>query len=188
MARAFGTTEIARYCEVAPITVGRWIKSGKLPHFRTGGGQHRVWARDLKAFLETLNLPVPPEVSANEIVRVLVVDDDAVFRRTIGRFFESNFPGVDVHGAADGFEVGLKIAHLLPALVILDLRLPGLDGFKVCRLIRSDPDLKGIKILCVSGLDEDHLRERALEAGADAFLPKPFDLAHARQLVGGLLA
>jgi CheY-like chemotaxis protein len=184
--KSFGSYEIARWCEVTPVTVGRWFKEGKLPYFRTGGGQKRVWAEDLRKFLSRLNIPVPPAVDQIGRSRVLVVEDDAVFRRALLRTLGSEFPDYELHEAVDGFEGGLKVAQLLPAIVLLDLKLPGQDGFKVCRMIRAEPSLKKVRIVCVSGLPEEEARKSALAAGADDFLPKPFETDQLRAVFARL--
>lgn len=173
--RTFGTHDIARICHVTPPTIGRWIEGGKLPSFKTAGGHRRVWDIDLVSFLKTHNIPVPPELSGAVSLRVLVVDDEPEMRRFILRALAGHIPEAEVHEAADGFEAGHKIASLVPTLVILDLRLPGMDGFKVCATVRADPKLKNVKVLAISGLSGDDTRRRILDAGADLFLPKPFD-------------
>ena len=64
---AFGTTDIARMCHVAPTTVGRWLAEGKIPFFTTAGRHRRVCAPDLIVFLKEHGLPVPPEVPGVDI-------------------------------------------------------------------------------------------------------------------------
>jgi CheY-like chemotaxis protein len=172
--RTYGTHEIARICHVTPPTIGRWIEEGKLPSFTTGGGHRRVWDLDLVLFLKNHNIPLPPDLIGVELERFLIVDDEPEMRRFVSRALQKHFPQAEIHEAGDGFEAGHKIASLRPALVILDLRLPGMDGFKVCRTVRGDPTLKGVKILAITGFGVDESRRQILEAGADGFLPKPF--------------
>lgn len=171
--RTFGTHDIARLCQVTPPTIGRWIGEGKLPSFKTAGGHRRVWDTDLVKFLHSHNLPVPSELTS--VPRILIVDDEAGIRQFIHRVISGRFPGVELHEAGDGFEAGQKVATLLPHLVILDLRLPGMDGFKVCRSVRSNPVFKDVKILAITGVGVEDSRKQILDAGADAFLPKPFE-------------
>jgi excisionase family DNA binding protein len=172
--KAFGTHEIARICQVTPPTIGRWIEEGKLPSFKTGGGHRRVWDVDLVAFLRAHNIPIPSMLAGVSVRRILIVDDEVDMRRFIQGIVSKRFPGAEIHEAGDGFDAGRKIATLFPALVILDLRLPGMDGFKVCRTVRADPALKGVKILAITGVGVEDSRQQILDAGADAFLPKPF--------------
>ncbi len=173
--KAFGTYDIARICLVTPATVGRWIEEGKMPFFTTGGGHRRVWAEDLAAFLKSHNFPVPDALVDRGALRILVVDDEADVRRMLVRTLRRLYPEAEVEDAADGFEAGHKITSTPPDLVILDLQMPGMDGYKVCRLIRADAALKQTKILIISGQEMEEPRAKSLGAGADDFLAKPFD-------------
>lgn len=173
--KAFGTYDIARICLVTPATVGRWIAEGKMPSFTTGGGHRRVWAEDLAAFLKAHNFPLPPVLADAAPLRILIVDDEASVRRMLVRTLRRLYPEADVREAADGFEAGQKLTAAPPGLVILDLQMPGMDGYRVCRLIRADPALKQTKVLAISGQEAEESRAKSLGAGADDFLAKPFD-------------
>jgi CheY-like chemotaxis protein len=98
--------------------------------------------------------------------------------RTQGRY------AVEV--AADGYEGLLKVGTFRPHLLILDVRMPGLDGFQVCRKVKADPVTKDVRILAITASLE--LREEIVAAGADAFLGKPFDLAALHGEVDRLVA
>lgn len=172
--RAFGTYEIAGICQVTPPTIGRWIAEGKLPCFTTVGGHHRVWDQDLLVLLKANNIPIPPELRSASRSRILIVEDEPFVRRLMTRILEKSIPNVEVLEAGDGFEAGQKIASHIPSLVVLDIFLPGIDGYKVCRLIRSDDRLKDVKILAVSGSRNPEHSTRILKSGADDFISKPF--------------
>jgi DNA-binding response OmpR family regulator len=81
---------------------------------------------------------------------------------------------VEFHEAADVIEAEEKIARLRPALVILDLMLPGADGVTVCAFVKGNGRLKATRIIAMSGVDPTKARFDILSAGADGFLPKPF--------------
>ena len=172
--RSFGTHAAARICQVSPTTIIRWIEGGHLPSFATLGGHRRVRQADLLAFLRERKLPIPDEMRPARPTQVLVVDDEPQVLRVIRRTLAKIDPKIEVHEALDGFEAGSKAAQLVPDVVVLDLKLPGIDGLKVCRMIRSDPRLKGMKILAISGQDPAEFESRSLKAGADYFLAKPF--------------
>jgi signal transduction histidine kinase/DNA-binding response OmpR family regulator len=104
-------------------------------------------------------------------VTVLVIDDEEVVRETTGEILLK--AGFVVRHASTGAE-GLRLAAEQPQLVVLDIDLPDLDGFEVCRRLKSDPATAGIPVLHLSGiyLDlEDKLR--GLSTGADAYLTRP---------------
>ena len=186
--KTYGTHEIARLCQVTPPTVIRWVEDGKLLCFTTGGGHRRVWDTDLAEFMRRHNIPVPAALEAGLRLKFLIVEDDAEYRRLMVRLVSAAYPGSEIAEAGDGFEAGHKVHAFFPTLLLLDLHLPGVDGFKICEMIRGDGDLKEIKILAVTGYNSDEARTRALNSGADDFLGKPFGEEELRTKLGNLLA
>lgn len=174
--KALGTHEIARVCHVTPPSVIRWMEEGKLVFFTTGGGHRRVWDADLAAFMSAHNMPVPAELVPKEGLRVLIVDDEEDMRRLIARAVSASYPQAELAEARDGFEAGARLYSFSPTLIILDLQLPMLDGFRVCSMIREEEALKGVKILAVTGHNTEESRQSIMEAGADDFLGKPFTI------------
>ncbi|MCB4757031.1 MAG: response regulator [Elusimicrobia bacterium] len=186
--KAYGTYDIAKICHVMPATIGRWIEEGKLPSFTTGGGHRRVWDNDLLAFLKKHNIPVPDELKSGELVDILIVDDEPSIRRVVTRLVKKIYPQAALHEAKDGYEAGHKIGSLKPDLVLLDLRLPGIDGIKVCQMVRQDKNLKTVKILVMSGYSVDQCKKKALDAGADDFIAKPFEAEELTSKITRLLS
>jgi CheY-like chemotaxis protein len=105
---------------------------------------------------------------------VLVVDDDPVIRSLIAECLADE-PSVRVAVAPDGHRALELVASERPAVVVLDLLMPRLNGLEVVRRLRADPATRDVRILAMSASERG---EHALEAGADAFLSKPFDLDH----------
>jgi two-component system, OmpR family, phosphate regulon response regulator PhoB len=104
--------------------------------------------------------------------RVLLADDDPALRRLIGTTLGTE--DFDLIQAADG-EEALRIARQQqPALVLLDVNMPKLDGFEVCRHLKSEPETSGIKVVMLTGRTTDADRVRGREAGADEYFIKPF--------------
>ncbi len=104
--------------------------------------------------------------------RVLVVDDDPVVREVVLTVLDDG--DCDLSEAADGIEaVRLAIAGK-PDVVVLDVMMPGMTGFEVCRRIREDPALSGIIVVLLTALDSTLAREEGDRAGADLYLTKPF--------------
>lgn len=120
------------------------------------------------------------------LYRVLVVDDDPAAIKIATRALEA-LDAVEVATASDGFEAGLQILAFEPDLLLLDLMLPGADGFEICRRIRRDPDLEEIKILILTAHGTHKNLQRALDAGADDFMHKPIDVERLEERVRTLL-
>ncbi len=128
---------------------------------------------------------MPVEAPPRPHASVLVVDDDADVQRFFVRLLTGE--GYNVHVAVDGVAALAAITALTPDVVLLDVNMPGLDGFEVCRRVRQDPSTRLTPIVFVTGLNAQAERVEGLAAGADDFLTKPFDthelLARVRSLI-----
>jgi len=176
------TTQAARMCQVDRRTMLRWVDGGLLPHHQTGGGQRRILPADLAAFMHERGMPVPSKLDPGP-VRVAVVDDDVGFVASMVRFLASEIPGADIRTASDGFAAGLLLSSFRPQLVLLDLVMPGMDGYEVLRRIRQRPELTRTAVVVVSGTVTPDLSASLLAQGASAALPKPADPARLRNLI-----
>jgi DNA-binding response OmpR family regulator len=103
---------------------------------------------------------------------VLVVDDSNLLRGILREELEAE--GFEVHLAEDGPQA-LEMAHVLrPDVVVLDIGLPGMDGYEVCRRIKADAATNEIPVLMITALNELKDKLAGFEAGADVYLTKPF--------------
>jgi len=170
------TREVSAICDVSIVTAGNWIRSGKLKAHRPPGGRYRIHPEDLFSFLAAGGMPIPDDLKDARRpagASVLVVDDEPSFARFVSRLLDSHAGNCRVLEASNGFEAGRRLAEHRPDLVILDLRMPGLDGFAVCRELKNSSRYSDVKVLIVSGFLDDEARKRAEAAGADHCLPKP---------------
>jgi two-component system cell cycle response regulator len=106
--------------------------------------------------------------------RILVVDDNEVNLEPLVVMLESEHYVVST--ATDGFEALAKIAAEKPDIVLLDVMMPGIDGFEVCRCIKADPTMADIPVIMVTVLSDVDDLVRGLEAGANDFVTKPFNV------------
>ena len=117
---------------------------------------------------------------------VLVVDDTDVAADVLRRQLAAD--GYRVEVARDGAE-GLELVHrLAPDLVVLDVMMPGLSGFDVCRTLKADPTTRFVPVILVTTLEDRMDRIAGTEAGADDFLTKPVDVGQLRARVRALLS
>jgi putative two-component system response regulator len=131
-----------------------------------------------------MSRPVAPPRPLVTRKRVLVIDDDDGMRRITQMLVESI--GHDVELARDGIE-GLAKLQLGVDLVLLDVVMPGLDGFDVCRRIRQDPLHKDVPVIMVTTLETKEHRLHAVEAGANDFIAKPVDETELRVRTSSVL-
>ena len=87
---------------------------------------------------------------------------------------------VEVKKAQSGVEALLMIGERKPDLLILDLKMPGMDGYEVCHKLKSSPGTRNIRIVAISGDHNDAVKERISETGADLFFTKPIDVVDFR--------
>jgi excisionase family DNA binding protein len=162
--------QAATICAVCRTTMWRWVKSGKLESFLTPGGHSKIRKEDLKAFIKERmqHLSISESSQKNKI---LIVDDDPGIQKLLSKMLSYN--GYQIELASDGFEAGIKTIQFKPDLMILDLIMPGMDGFEVCKHIKGNPSTSHIKVLAYTGYDTKENRDRILQAGADGFMAKP---------------
>jgi two-component system, cell cycle response regulator len=112
---------------------------------------------------------------------ILIVDDTPVGREILESLLIS--PDYQFAFASDGYEALAQAANLIPDLILLDVMMPGMDGFEVCRRLRADPTLAEVPIVMVTALDDRDSKLQGIQAGADDFVSKPFDRAELRARV-----
>lgn len=183
----YTTYDISKICHVDLTTVIGWIEKGILPGYRTPGGHRRVKKEDLIEFLKKYHLPLPAEWATGEKKKILIIDDEPKILSYCLRALKKLKLESEIETADDGFSGGRKISTFLPDLVILDLRLPGVDGFELCREIRGDERLKKTKILAITAYDSPETKEKIIASGANAYLGKPFDMADLIKSVESLI-
>lgn len=113
-----------------------------------------------------------PRGEVRERLKVVAVEDDRDFRVILGQWLGSEY---DVRMLEHGEELFDELRLEAPDLVLLDVNLPGPDGFKLCRRIRSDPRFRSLPILFLTALTDDADFIRHLEAGGTAYLTKPLE-------------
>ena len=104
---------------------------------------------------------------------VLLVDDDPTAREALVAILEGE--GYELQQAKDGIQALRMLKQLQPDLILLDVMMPAMDGFEVCRRIRATPSLAEVPIILLTALDDRDSRLRGIESGADDFLSKPPD-------------
>jgi excisionase family DNA binding protein len=178
----------SEYCNVSPKTIINWIESGHIQAYKTVGGHRRIKQTDLIAFMNRQGIPVPEGDSpVDERKRVLVVDDDPIIVETIVQALEEDEHDYEVVSASDGFEAGLQVNHFKPHLMILDIMMPDIKGYEVCRKIKSDEATKETQIIVLSAYLDDEKFKKMKEYGADVCFSKPLPLPQLKKEVARLL-
>lgn len=120
-----------------------------------------------------------------ESAKILIVDDDLEGQKVLG-YLLSKY-GYKLEFADDGEEGLKKAQEMEPDLILLDIMLPGIDGITVCQYIRQDERIAKVPILMVTALEDSNSRRLAIEAGADDFISKPYDLIELRARIQNIV-
>jgi excisionase family DNA binding protein len=175
--RVYTTGEVAKICDVTVVTVNKWFDSGRLEGYRMPGSNRRRIPHDcLVKFLKENGMPMD-RLDDFRKRALLVVDDEEEMRETIMAALREEFRGFEVVGSADGYDACLKAGKLKPDLIVLDIFMPKMNGFEVCRTLKADPKISKCRILGITGMPEEGSPAQLLEAGADDCLVKPFEMA-----------
>jgi excisionase family DNA binding protein len=190
----YSTAEAAKILGVSHRTIQLWVEAGTLQAWKTAGGHRRITATSVGRLLDGRREALSPERRAPAAVaseerqfKVLIVDDDA----TLLRLYELEIGGwglpLQLIKAGDGFDALLKIGEHNPDLLISDLSMPGMDGFRMVNSLRNNPKQRHLNIIIISGLDRSTINSLGLPADIPVY-SKPVAFAQLRSAVEKTLA
>jgi len=169
-AEVCSTKEAASLLGVSHRTVQLWVESGVLQAWKTAGGHRRILLTSVHRLVAQRNHavtggqppPASPARSAPVGRRIVMADDDA----TLLRLYELEMSGWGLDAqlikARDGFDALIRIGEARPDLLISDLNMPGMDGFRMVRTLRADPRYGNMAIIVISGLDPATIKSMGL--------------------------
>jgi excisionase family DNA binding protein len=168
--------EAAEICGVNRTTIMNWINKRGLPASRSPGGWVRIDPADLDRFMK--KHAVGPAARRTGRYKVLVIDDDPDYLDVMRSALPPDL--VETVCSANGEKTFELLEKEMPDLLLLDIMMPGVDGYQVCNLIRGMERYRNLRIVFVSAktLEEDVVR--GLHVGADDYIKKPFGIREAR--------
>ena len=170
----FTTGEVAKICKVSQQTVIRCFDKGRLKGFRVPGSRFRRIPRDaLLSFMKANGIPMDQLDTGKR--RVLVVDDDEAIVEMFEELLQRD-GRFEVRTASTGYKAGIVTERFRPDVMLLDYKLPDINGTAVCRIIRANPNFEHMKIIVISGVADPDEVEDLRGAGMDEFIRKPFDI------------
>ena len=182
--RIFSALEVANICGVVNQTAINWIRSGHLKAFTTPGGQYRIYAKDLAAFLDKRGMSASGEVlqvmMENANWNTFMIAADLSINDALKGEIERILPEYTIVQASDWFEIGRKFAEEKPGFVLLDADLSGVDISRFITTIKDDPFFGKPYIFL---LTDDEKAEASyknkddadIKRHADVILTKPLD-------------
>jgi CheY-like chemotaxis protein len=185
--KIFSALEVANICGVVNQTAINWIKNGFLKAFVTPGGQYRVYAKDLFAFLDERGMGASEEAlqvfmdSANWNT-LLLIEGDRDLSGHIRACLMGQFPDLAILEAHDGFDAGRYLTSGKPGYVLLDDNIPGLDPVYLARTIKEDPAFGKPFIIFLCSGDNPAKNEELF----DGTLIKPLDMDRLVSMINDL--
>ena len=170
--------EVAKMLHVSPVTVRQWAATNKLPCKQTPGGHRRFAIDDVREFLEQQSV-----TSDQDSITILIIDDDRMHYQFLEEAIKHLLPHVSTAVASNGFEAGDLLHKSKPDVVLLDIIMPGIDGFAVCQRIKSSSMTCHIPVIAMTGYPSDENIQRIIAAGAETCLRKPIRMDMLRDLL-----
>ncbi|MGR9085694.1 MAG: HD domain-containing phosphohydrolase [Gammaproteobacteria bacterium] len=165
--------EVAELLMVSPVTVRSWAQRGLLVAKVTPGGHRRFLKADVDRFARESG--VSQADARSSATRILVVEDEAGMASYIQDILENSGIGFETDIARNDFEAGVKVHSFSPDVILLDFMPPGVDGMRICSLIKSEPATRHIRVIAIVADMNSEKVSRILNAGADTFLVRPFN-------------
>lgn len=172
--KEFSTFDVGKICNVAHTTVINWIERKELAAHATPGGHRRVYHNDFLAFLKKYNMHVPPELETAKKPGVLIVDDDAEILTMLSRAFKEHAPEFKVRTTQNGMEALMLVGREPPAVIILDVVMPKMDGLAVCKALKAGASSRHINVLVITGKKLTAQQRGYFMETVDGIFRKPF--------------
>ena len=167
------TSEVAALFQVSPVTVEMWVRNESLVSNKTADGQDRYKYSDITEYAQKHNIAIDGDI--RQITKVLIVDDDSFVADFLKDFLESRENVYDVHRTGISFMADQLVKKFHPHVLILDLRMPGMNGIELCRQFSTQIE-EGLRVIGISGHWSENDRELFLMAGGECCLDKPLDI------------
>ncbi|HEX7602559.1 MAG TPA: response regulator [Polyangiaceae bacterium] len=162
----FTASDVARFCQVDLKTIHNWADKGEIRHFRTPGRHLRFRRLEVLDFLRKFGYPIPDVLRMGK-PKVVAVDADPTVLATLRKTLAKRF---DLTTFQDPFDALVAVGNLQPDALVLDVKMPGLDGVKCLERLRSIEATSHIR--CIVYSTHEEMKKNATAAGAYDFIKK----------------
>jgi excisionase family DNA binding protein len=178
------TREVAEQLGVSLRTVQLWVEGGVLPAWKTAGGHRRVARAAVDRLTAERQQAIRGDAPVVEPFRVLLAEDEPEMRQLVAMVIDGWGLPLQLIQAANGFEALLRIGEGSPDLLITDLSMPGMDGFRMIRSLRSfGRGLENLEVIAITALSAEEVAERGQLPDDVRIFTKPIAFAQLEALV-----
>ncbi len=182
-----GTSYAAKLLKLTVGTVQNLVESNSLRAWKTQGGHRRISLQSIQEYLLVNNLEVPAWHSDNSRLRVLLIEDDESTRVMYQAHFDQWALPADVVMYASAMEALLDMPSMQPQLLLTDLNMPGMDGFKFLKTVREHKLFESLPIIVMTGLSSEQIEQRGGLPKDVQILHKPIDMKWMRGFLEALI-
>jgi excisionase family DNA binding protein len=180
--RSYTTVDVAKRLGVSLQTVQRWVDQGHLKAWKTPGGHRRIDShsaeqlfREQDALIGSRPAETPETNGAGPRPTAVIVDDDPVDRQLLVLLMQQALPEVRIEVAENGFQGLVIIGKTAPDVVVTDIHMPHIDGFAMLRSLMAGGETRPRKLIAVSALSADALRQHGEIPPGVIFFNKPIE-------------
>lgn len=180
------TREAADILGISLRSAQLWVENGVLTAWKTPGGHRRITMASIKRVLEERERHAQLAIT-NPKLRVLIVEDDPDVARFLQMAIEQCYPGTEIYLAANGFEGLILVGRVHPDVLMTDLNMPGMDGFRMIRAMGSGESAPAL-VVAVTALSEPDIADRGGLSPEVRVLHKPVSLTQLESIFSTFLA
>jgi len=164
---------VAQLMSVSLSQVYTWINNHELIADIVVDGHHRFLLDKVKVFAQSKSIELVRQTNEQ---RLLIVDDEPLYTTFLKDALLESYNNLDIDVCFNGFAAGLKMNGFKPTIVLLDIMMPAVDGLQFCEQIKQDPLLNHTRVIVMSGVIDNDMKKRLMNAGAEAYFEKPIDM------------
>ncbi|MBT2971218.1 MAG: hypothetical protein B6D72_18275 [gamma proteobacterium symbiont of Ctena orbiculata] len=174
--------ETAEIFDVTPASLRGWTRKGLLRAETTRGGHRRYPVSEVLRLARIKGVEIESSLFAS--VKLLIIDSDVEYSKALHKSLNGVSGVTEVAVAHDGFMAGCLVSQFKPDVVLLDLRVPGIDSSLICSFIKHDHQTKFIRVIAMCRNCSKQQQQKIIELGAEECLPKPFPMNRLKQVMG----
>jgi CheY-like chemotaxis protein len=174
--------ETAEIFKVTPASLRGWTRKGIIRAETTRGGHRRYPISEIYRLARIKGVDLASSLLMS--IKLLVIDSEVEYSETMEKSLSGVVGVSEVAVAHDGFMAGCLVSQFRPDVILLDLKVPGLDSSRICRFIKRDHHTKFIRVIAMCRNCSKQQKEQILGAGAEVCLTKPFSLRSLTKAIG----
>jgi len=183
-----GTSYAAKLLGLSVGTIQTLVEKNELQAWKTQGGHRRISMPSLREYQRKHNMLMSPSETRAGRLKVLLVEDDAVTRDMLRDFCNRCETPVDCTAMSSGLEALIDMASIQPDVLIVDLNMPGVDGFQLLRTIRQTSQFNRMTCLVISALSQEEIAARGGLPESTIFMSKPINMQWFNGFFAALIA